>query len=146
MSIHHTIESRLENAVSGILSTHLSAASALPIHVGFDNVSIIAPYIAIICDQSIPYIHGCDWTGNYTCNMMIQVNTHYKDNTRYEHEQYFGEVRDVLYRTDLKEMMNSTGQNLGVMKIDPGNCTRSTNIDQRQSIMNISVFTMTVSA
>lgn len=136
---YHLIEEKAEQAFAAALLTEYAgtrdsatglisggALDGVYLFRGFDLLDIALPYISIVCDESGPNEEGLEYaTGNQVCKITAQVCHQHNDTTRDGHSQIVGYVRDMIYASNLKDLMNAEGiTDFTATRIYPGQGSR----------------------
>jgi len=72
------------------------------------SASLVVPRIQILCPRAEAKMMGDLFTGNYVCDMVLSVVTHYKDHTRDQREDMMAELADMVLRQDIEDRLNNT--------------------------------------
>lgn len=144
----HFIEEKLEDAFAAALLTEHGgtlvqlgdmpvtdggtisggALDGFNLYKGFSLGGVEPPFISTICARSGPEDKPpAAFTGNQACELDIGVLGHKGDTTRTAHASNVGHVRDLMYASNLVDLMNAAGvAALTVLFARPGPAVRDT--------------------
>ena len=131
---YHSADEKIEDAVAAVLASEL-ATTGLTVGLGMEAVDVAFPFCGIVCAKSEPHERSIETpTGNVDCEVVVSVMTDLHQTTRAQHAAYVAAVRDVLYASNLTELLNAAGvADLTVYRSFPGQTTRAIDQDARRT-------------
>lgn len=127
----HNIEEKIEDAFYEVINANLDAnvKSEVSILVGLGDDEMSYPAITILANDAEPLSIG-DQEANYNVPVTLSVSTHFQEHTRAEHGEMVAHLRDIVYRDDIKQLLNNSASKVTTYLITYKACPRGINDGQ----------------
>lgn len=133
-------EEKLEAAWLAVLQAQGATDGFASAALGLSDDEVSEPSLAVVCADSEPEVIGDSVTGNWTCQLRIEVRTHAKDSTRAQHAALSAAVRDVAMRDDICVLLNQAGQDIYCQIVTPKACQRAVDGHSRLTTQTVEVY------
>lgn len=104
--------------------------AGLQILTRFESTKMTEPCLLIYCDRAEPQgMNSEKQVGNWTCALTLELRTHYEDHANLQHDEFMGEVSDILLTDSFVSELNTISGELDVTFIQATIGERTNEVD-----------------